>query len=227
MLYITINSRSVKKAMIAVAVIAFATMLLCMWALAAQTSHETPVSDGDISAADTEDVPTFKVISPTELSAAESGVTRGETDEPAVPAHVSLYPFTISRSVSLPLENAVISSPFGFRDHPINGKYSFHSGLDLAAPEGTDIRAMLDGVVVTAKYASDYGNYAVIDHGEFQTLYAHCLTLNVSAGQQVSAGQKIAEVGSTGRATGSHLHVEFRCNGQRYDPAVVLGDSYS
>jgi len=227
LLYITINSRSIKRALIAVGAMALAVMLLCMWALCAQPSGDTPVSNTDISVADIEDVPVFTVISPTELSSAESLVTQESTEATAVPAYVSLDRFTISQNVVLPLENAVISSAFGFRDHPINGKYTFHSGLDLAAPEGTAIRAMFDGVVVTARYSSDYGNYAIIDHGGFQTLYAHCLTLNVSEGQQVSGGQKIAEVGSTGRATGNHLHVEFRCNGQRYDPAAVLSGSYT
>lgn len=227
MLYITLNTKNLKRIGQGIVIFALLTMLVCIWAICARENmNQEDGGDAVSSAQITELPPEFNVITPSD--AENEGIpSRGSGDEPAVPAHVSLMPFSLNQPVALPVESAFISSAFGFRDHPINGVYKFHSGLDLAAPEGTPIYAMLDGKVTTAKFASDYGNYVIIDHGGFQTLYAHCLSLDVSAGDEVEKGQRIALVGATGSATGNHLHVEFRCNGQRYDPAVVLGDSYS
>lgn len=95
-----------------------------------------------------------------------------------------------------------------------------HSGLDVAAPKGTPIKAAASGKVTYAGNASDgYGNYVVISHGNgVQTLYAHCSKLLVKKGQQVSQGEVIAKVGSTGNSTGNHLHLEVRKNGIAYNP---------
>jgi len=227
LLYLTINSRNIKRCIVWVLAVAAAAILLCLWALDARNSHA--VSSGDVSLSDntTDTPPVFTVVTPTQLADTPEEPSAGfSADEQAVPAHVNLSPFTINEAVFLPLTSAKVTSAFGFRDHPIDGEYRFHSGLDLAAPEGTPIYAMLGGEVVKAKFADDYGNYIILDHGDFQTLYAHCLTLCVEAGQQVEKGQQIALVGSTGSATGSHLHVEFRSGGQRFDPSVILGDSY-
>lgn len=95
-----------------------------------------------------------------------------------------------------------------------------HSGLDIAAPKGTPIKAAAAGKVTYAGNANDgYGNYVVISHGNgVQTLYAHCSKLLVTKGQQVSQGEVIAKVGSTGNSTGNHLHLEVRKNGIAYNP---------
>lgn len=227
MLYITVNSRRLIRFSVWAAAVCAAAVLLCLWALDAK--ERSSAGQSAVSAAETEESPpVFAVVTPTEPEPQPEHSSSGESaKEPAVPAHVNLSSFTIDRTVALPLESAVITSGFGFRDHPINGEYRFHSGLDLAAPEGTAIYAMLEGTVITAKFASDYGNYVILDHGSFQTLYAHCLTLLVKEGDEVAKGQQIAEVGATGSATGNHLHVEFRRDGQRYDPAQILGQSYS
>ena len=228
MIYITLSSRSIKRIAICIAAAVLLAALFCLWAVSAKYSQPSSVSSAEVSPANLRKTPlSFTVISSSESLQITEFETAEQIDETTIPANVSLYPFAISQTVALPVKNAYISSEFGYRDHPINGKYTFHSGLDLAAPEGSDIQAMLEGRVITADYASDYGNYIIIDHGSFQTLYAHCLTLCVSEGDEVTRGQKIAEVGSTGRATGSHVHVEFRCGGQRYDPAAVLGAAYS
>lgn len=145
----------------------------------------------------------------------------------ALPANVRLDRITIDAEVTKPLSSARVSSFFGFRKNPVTGKYTFHKGLDLAAPGGTEIHAMYSGKVTTASYDNGYGNYVIIDHGGFQTLYAHCSKLKCSAGDRVSAGTVIALVGSTGNSTGNHLHVEFRRDGQRYDPEWILGGIYS
>lgn len=95
-----------------------------------------------------------------------------------------------------------------------------HTGLDIAAPKGTPIKAAAAGKVTYAGNAGDgYGNYVVISHGNgVQTVYAHCSKLLVSKGQQVSQGEVIAKVGSTGNSTGNHLHLEVRKNGIAYNP---------
>lgn len=114
-----------------------------------------------------------------------------------------------------------VTSPFGGRISPISGKWEGHSGVDIGAPYGTPILASSDGVVITAGFnTGGYGNYVVIDHGGgIYTLYGHASSLSVSSGQVVSAGQQIANVGSTGWSTGPHLHFEVRVNGSCVDPA--------
>ena len=115
-----------------------------------------------------------------------------------------------------------ITSPFGYRTDPLTGETSYHDGTDIAAPEGTPILAAADGTVTVANaldsWGGSYGYYVQIDHGSgLQTLYAHCCQVCVTQGQQVQAGQVIAYVGHTGRATGNHLHFEVRENGERVD----------
>lgn len=112
-----------------------------------------------------------------------------------------------------------ISSPFGYRYHPITGVWKLHTGTDIYAPYGTPIYAVLGGTVVSAGYSSSYGNNVIIDHGNgVTTLYAHCSKLLVSSGQTVKKGQQIGKVGMTGSATGYHLHIEWRKNGERKNP---------
>ncbi len=114
----------------------------------------------------------------------------------------------------LPAGYTNITSPFGYRNHPISGTYKMHTGTDIYAERGTDIYAVLPGTVITAGYSGSYGNYVVIDHGGgVSTLYAHCSSLSVSAGQTVEQGHVIGHVGMTGSATGNHLHIEWRVNG--------------
>lgn len=98
-----------------------------------------------------------------------------------------------------------------------------HRGIDIAAPEGTEIYAAADGVVTVAKFNSSYGNYVMIDHGGGkQTLYAHATMLLVGTEMYVKRGQVIALVGTTGHSTGNHLHFEVRIDGVNYDPAGFL-----
>ncbi|MGE4548692.1 MAG: M23 family metallopeptidase [Intestinibacillus sp.] len=117
---------------------------------------------------------------------------------------------------------ATLTSTFGQRTHPITGKTSFHYGLDLAAPEGTPIDSLADGTVRETGDGS-YGNYIIVDHADgFSTLYAHCSKLLAKKGEEVKAGQKIAEVGATGNATGNHLHLEVWRNGKALNPLYYV-----
>ena len=112
-----------------------------------------------------------------------------------------------------------ISDNYGMRMHPTLHVQKMHNGIDLAAPTGTAVLAAYKGKVVAAAYEGTMGNYIMIDHGSgLYTLYMHCSKLYVSNGAEVSKGQKIAAVGSTGRSTGPHLHFGVRLNGAYTSP---------
>lgn len=117
-----------------------------------------------------------------------------------------------------------VTSEFGSRIDPISHRLKNHTGMDMAVPTGTPIRAALPGTVTVSKYnAGGYGYYVMIDHGSgLATLYGHCSSLLVQAGQTVEAGDIIALSGSTGRSTGPHLHFEVRIHGERTDPRKYL-----
>lgn len=116
-----------------------------------------------------------------------------------------------------------ISSPYGYRIHPISGVQKLHAGVDLASAMGTRILAAYDGKVVAAAYNNSMGNYVMIDHGDgLVTVYMHASALLVSTGQNVTKGQQIAKVGSTGNSTGPHLHFAVRLNGAYVDPMPYL-----
>ena len=116
-----------------------------------------------------------------------------------------------------------ITSPFGWRIHPISGVRSFHEGLDIGVASGTPIGAAEAGRVIYAGWYGGYGNYISIDHGGgVSTGYAHCSAIYVSVGQDVRQGQTIGAVGSTGYSTGPHLHFEVRINGKPVDPLTRL-----
>lgn len=119
---------------------------------------------------------------------------------------------------------SMISSEFGYRTDPFTGQRKGHSGLDIGAAKGTPIRAALDGTVLFVRYkTTGYGYHLAIDHGGgFITLYAHCSKILVTEGQVVKAGDIIAQVGSTGRSTGPHLHFEVRVNGEMKNPRSYL-----
>jgi len=121
-----------------------------------------------------------------------------------------------------PVEFSRISSGFAMRLHPILNSWRQHKGTDFAAPTGTAVRTVGDGVVEFAGTQSGYGNMIVIKHrGNQETAYAHLSRIDVKVGQSVSQGQFIGAVGSTGWATGPHLHFEFRVNGEQADPATL------
>lgn len=115
------------------------------------------------------------------------------------------------------------SSSFGWRLDPFNGHKAFHEGLDFTASVGTPIYAAAGGIVTTAEQTPDYGKIVKIDHGSgLETRYAHASSIMVKVGDRVEKGQKIAEVGSTGRSTGPHLHYEIRLGGNALDPRKYL-----
>ena len=124
-----------------------------------------------------------------------------------------------------PVNVAYNSSSYGWRIDPFTGGKAFHEGLDFPANIGTPIYAAADGIVSFADHTPDYGNIVKIEHGSgLETRYAHASKLLVHAGERVAKGQIVAEVGSTGRSTGPHLHYEIRLNGDSLDPRKYLAD---
>ncbi|HZK19719.1 MAG TPA: M23 family metallopeptidase [Treponemataceae bacterium] len=125
---------------------------------------------------------------------------------------------------SLPVKaNYRITSPYGYRADPFTGVRSFHTGIDMAAPTGTAIRAAMSGTVVASSYSSLYGNYVILRHlNGYQTLYAHLSSNNVRVGQSIQQGQRLGGLGSTGYSTGPHLHFSVYKNGKLVNPTTVL-----
>ncbi len=112
---------------------------------------------------------------------------------------------------------------YGSRRHPVYGYYHFHPAVDMSSSTGTPIYAAGAGTVVTASYGRSQGNYIVINHGNgFTTVYMHCSKMNVSVGQKVHKGELIGKVGSTGTATGPHLHFEIRLYGEPLNPTIMI-----
>ena len=119
--------------------------------------------------------------------------------------------------------DAMVTSGFGLRNHPLDGGEKFHYGVDLGAGAGEDIRAAEAGEAVEVGADANYGNYILLRHGErIYTLYAHCESLLIAQGDTVQKGQVIAKVGETGGATGPHLHFEIRDEDTWLDPAEFI-----
>ena len=129
-----------------------------------------------------------------------------------------------SLPLSTPLEHYQIGSRFGPRRDPFNGRPAFHSGLDFDAGYMSPVYATAPGIVTYAGYRRDYGKVVEIDHGSgIVTLYGHMHRYTVSVGQRVEAHMQIGLVGSTGRASGPHVHYEVIVNGQPEDPERFIG----
>jgi len=124
----------------------------------------------------------------------------------------------------LPVKSSYrLSSPFGVRKHPVTGKYRMHEGDDIAAPSGTPVYTTANGKVAFAGWAGGYGKMIKIRHPEgFETRYAHLSKIRVKKGQRVSQGERIGDMGSTGRSTGPHVHYEVRVGGKAVNPMKYI-----
>lgn len=122
-----------------------------------------------------------------------------------------------------PVENGRYTSYFGYRINPITGKFSFHTGLDIAAAEGTKIRAAYSGVVAKTGEDERAGKYILLQHDDgFATFYCHCSSVLAYKGTVIRQGETIALIGTTGYSTGPHLHFEIRKDNIRYNPIYIL-----
>lgn len=137
---------------------------------------------------------------------------------------ISLMRVAVDRlPFGMPTEGARITSTFGVRSDPYRRRKAMHQGVDMAAPSGTPIYATAEGVVTFSGRQSGYGNVVKIRHAfGFETLYAHLSKSRVQVGQRVRRGMLIADMGSTGRSTGSHLHYEVRIDGQAVNPSKFI-----
>ncbi len=143
----------------------------------------------------------------------------------AAPAGCSLREITPAETACFPLESTQwrISDGYGWRNDPFTGEKTFHRGIDLACAEGTPVRAVMGGVVASARHSGSYGNVLRLCHdGGQETVYAHLQYLYVRSGEVVQAGALLGTAGQTGRATGVHLHLELLSGGTVYDPSVIL-----
>lgn len=133
-------------------------------------------------------------------------------------------PLLLTVKTSSPLSKGVITSNFGKRTDPITKNIeTIHKGIDIGTNIGENIYSVLPGNIKLAEYFGGYGNCVIIDHGnDIQTLYAHCQKLNVSCGEFINKGQKIATVGSTGKSNGAHLHFEVKINKINLNPKMFL-----
>ena len=138
-----------------------------------------------------------------------------------LPANASMSVYSFNKSMQKPVDGEITSS-FGMRTHPVYNEDRFHTGLDIAAEEGTPVKACFDGIVTFAGDDDSFGNYVKISHGNgIETLYCHLQSLYAKKGDRIEAGQVIGFVGQTGIATGPHLHLEIRINGVSYDPYIA------
>ena len=131
---------------------------------------------------------------------------------------------TLLSTTSTPLESFTVTSPYGTRTDPVTKEVcATHHGIDLAAPKGSQIRALRSGTVLSAKQDKIYGNCVRIRHTDaLETFYAHLSRIDVKEGDSVRAGECIGIIGTTGKSTGIHLHFEVIENGQRIDPSPYL-----
>lgn len=118
--------------------------------------------------------------------------------------------------------DGVISSTFGWRNPTTITVPKYHTGLDIAATEGTKIKSATDGTIILVSSDGDYGNHYQVEIDNIIIIYAHCKKLYLKKGDKVKQGQEIAEVGTTGNSTGPHLHFEIRKGDERIDPQLIL-----
>ncbi|MCT1525820.1 M23 family metallopeptidase [Sphingobacterium hotanense] len=123
----------------------------------------------------------------------------------------------ITTHFSIPLRQLVVTSPYGYRIHPITGKRTFHHGVDFSARSDT-VFAVIDGTVESIGNHPALGRFIRLSHGQITTVYGHLSVIGVKAGQYVRSGQAMAITGSTGRSTGEHLHFTVRHHARTIDP---------
>ncbi len=158
----------------------------------------------------------------TNLEVEETITTNSVIQE--LPMNVTLTPIIFAGDIIFPISDYYrVTSGFGFRTNPVTNQDEFHSAYDLASDRGTNILAVLDGVITDSRLSTDLGNFIIIDHGQGLTsLYGHCDELLVEVGDNVKQGDVIATVGNTGTSTGNHLHFAMKIDGIYFDPSHIF-----
>lgn len=184
-----------------------------------ETEQETEVKMAD----EQEEMPTSEESIDTNLSQREAEVVHVDYNGPALPDNTTMDRYTLGLSETVSPVIAALTSGFGWREHPIEGGEKFHCGVDLGVENGTDISAFAAGTVDYIGESDVYGLYLQLRHDNGVTsFYAHCSKLCVQQGQEVAAGEKVAESGATGEVTGPHLHFEMKKDGIRLNPAYYI-----
>ncbi len=184
------------------------------------------IEDSNVSATDDNDNvtnsnSTSEITAPQTITESVAQGTDNSGYEKFVSNPASETDYTLPISVISPIEIGYITSEFGSRISPITGQPEFHSGLDIAAADGTEVLTVADGKVVISNYDSISGYYVKVDHGSgFVTGYAHLDSYLVKEGDTVKAGEAIGIIGSTGASTGTHLHLSFVLDGVWVDPIL-------
>ena len=143
-------------------------------------------------------------------------------ENPWIPENVVTAPVVTTAAARYPAYG-MVTSRFGLREHPISGAADFHTGLDIAAPLGASIYAVFPGEVAEIGTSDVYGNYIRLTHsGGLETIYCHCSQILAPEGAIVRAGERIAEVGSTGISTGPHVHLSVLLDGSYLDPLELF-----
>ena len=188
--------------------------------------QEKPVQEGEITADEAEkDLPYNSIAQPEQQQEPQLhvGDVVQETQARDLPEGYSgqwLYLGEIQTATPV---MGTVTSQFGYRDHPTKGRYAAHGGVDIAADRGTPVNSFAEGTVAEVGENEDFGRYLLVDHPNgVSTFYSHCHVVLVQTGEEVKAGQTVAQVGSTGQSTGAHLHFEVRLNGVRLDPMYYI-----
>lgn len=157
------------------------------------------------------------------VAAAGTVLVKADYSGPPLPERYTMDQLSLGTLETVTPVLGRLNSTYGYRDHPINGQYQFHGGVDIGGQKGDPIRAFAAGTVEYVGENDSYGLYLQLDHGGgIKSFYAHCRSVCVKKGQAVALGEKIGEVGSSGSATGPHLHLELKYNGLHLDPAYYI-----
>lgn len=160
---------------------------------------------------------------PTPTTESEPEVEHVNYDGPALPENTSMDKYYLNLEETVTPVMGWLSSPFGWREHPVDGEEKFHNGVDLAVNTGTQVLAFADGTIDYIGDSPEYGLYLQISHANgVKSFYAHCSELLVHQGQTVQAGETVALSGNTGNSTGPHLHLELKIDGVRINPIYYI-----
>ena len=160
---------------------------------------------------------------PTPAPSVEPEVIHMDYTGPALPDNTTMDQYRLDVGQTVTPALGWVSSPFGWREHPVDGEEKFHNGVDLAVNNGTDVLAFASGTVDYIGDSPVYGLYLQLSHaGGLKSFYAHCSQLLVQQGQVVAAGERVAQSGDTGNATGPHLHFELKLNGVLLNPLYYI-----
>ncbi|MCM1545114.1 MAG: M23 family metallopeptidase [Ruminococcus sp.] len=186
----------------------------------AETTAEVPETTVEV----TTEVETTKKAEPeTMKKIAETSAVGGKDISYKAEENTSFAPVATTTPIVAPVSSTKYTSNFGYRTNPITNEHSFHTGLDIAAPLGTKIKAAYNGTVRKTGEDSHSGKYIFLTHSDgLETFYCHCSEILAEQGAVIRQGETIALVGSTGWSTGPHLHFEIRKNGTRLNPLWVL-----